>query len=138
MKVLVTGGCGFVGSHLVDKLVEKNYSVVVVDNLSAGKKEFLNKKAVLYVEDITNSKGLDSIFLKEKPELVVHAAAQIMLRKSIEEPVFDAMTNILGTINVLEACRKSGVKKIVYTSTGGARYGVPKYLPVDENHELNP
>jgi UDP-glucose 4-epimerase len=138
MKILVTGGCGFVGSHLVDKLIDRGYDIVVVDNLSSGKKEFLNPKAKLIVEDIKNSESIEKIFQEEKPTFVIHTAAQVMLRRSIEEPVFDAMTNIIGTINILEACKKSGVKKIIYTSTGGARYGNPKYLPVDENHPLEP
>lgn len=136
MKVLVTGGAGFVGSHIVDDLIDKKYEVVVVDNLSTGKKEFLNPKAVFYKYDIT--KGVTEIFKKEKPDVVIHAAAQVMLRRSIEEPVFDAETNIIGTIQVLEGCRKSGVKKIIYTSTGGARYGEPEYLPVQEKHPIKP
>jgi len=136
MKILVTGGAGFVGSHIVDKLILEGHNVVVIDNFSSGKLGHLNKKAVLFERDIT--KSIEDIFQKERPEVVIHTAAQVMLRKSIEEPVFDAMTNIIGTINVLEACRKNGVKKIIYTSTGGARYGEPKYLPVDENHPLNP
>ncbi len=137
-KVLVTGGCGFVGSHVVDFLIKKNYDVIVIDDLSTGKKERLNEKAKLFVVDITNKNDLEEVFLKEKPEIVLHIAAQVMLRKSIEEPIFDANTNIIGTINVLEACRKNNVKKIIYTSTGGARYGEPKYLPVDEKHEIEP
>ena len=138
MKVLVTGGCGFIGSQVVNELVKKNYQVVVVDNLSTGKREKLNPKAKLYITDITNTSDLEKVFIDEKPEIVIHTAAQVMLRRSMEEPIFDAMTNVIGTINVLEACRKNGVKKIVYTSTGGARYGDPQYLPVDENHPLNP
>ncbi|VVB74502.1 GDP-L-fucose synthase [uncultured archaeon] len=136
MKILVSGGAGFVGSHIVDKLILEGHDVIVIDNLSSGKREHLNKKAVLYERDIT--KSVEDIFEKERPEIVIHTAAQVMLRRSLEEPVFDAMTNIIGTINVLEACRKNEVKKIIYTSTGGARYGEPKYLPVDENHPLNP
>jgi len=136
MKVLVTGGAGFIGSHIVDFLIKKNYSVVVIDNFSTGNKSFLNSKAVLYEADIT--KGVDFVFEKEKPDIVIHTAAQVMLRYSLENPIFDATTNILGTINVLEACKKHGVKKIVYTSTGGARVGEPEYLPVDENHPLRP
>lgn len=138
MKVLVTGGCGFIGSHIVDKLVEKEHKVIIVDNLSSGKKERLNPKAIFYLADITNGKQINEVFQKEKPEIVIHTAAQVMLRRSIDEPVFDAITNIIGTINVLEACKSSGVKRIIYTSTGGARYGNPIYLPVDEKHEINP
>ncbi len=138
MKVLITGGCGFIGSHIVDKLIEKNYEVIVLDNLSTGKKERLNSKAKLIIADITNGKEIDEIFAAKKPEIVIHTAAQVMLRKSIEEPIFDATINIIGTINVLEACHKNGVKRIIYTSTGGARYGEPKYLPVDEKHQLEP
>ncbi len=138
MKILVTGGCGFIGSHIVDELINKDFTVVVIDNLSTGKKERLNPKANLIIADITNGKELNVVFEKEKPEIVIHTAAQVMLRKSLEEPVFDAITNIIGTINVLEACKNNFVKKIIYTSTGGARYGDPKYLPVDEKHDINP
>ncbi len=109
MKILVTGGCGFIGSHLVDKLVEKKYEVVVFDDLSTGKKERLNSHAKLIVADIRNASQINEIFLKEKPEMVIHTAAQVMLRKSIEEPIFDATTNIIGTINVLEACKKKSM-----------------------------
>jgi len=137
MKVLITGGAGFIGSTIVDFLISKGYSVVVVDNLSTGKEEYLNSKAKFYKKDIV-SDDIDSIFAEEKPSIVIHAAAQVMLRKSLEEPVLDAKTNIIGTINVLEACRKNNVKRIIYTSTGGARVGEPEYLPVDEKHPLNP
>lgn len=136
MKILVTGGAGFIGSHLVDLLLKKDYGVTIIDNLSTGKKEFINKKAKFYSADILEN--INFIFEKEKPEIVIHSAAQVMLRKSLEDPIFDAKTNILGTINILEACRKNKVKKIIYTSTGGARVGEPKYLPVDEKHPLNP
>jgi UDP-glucose 4-epimerase len=98
--------------------------------------EYLNPKAKFYNADITGD--ILPIFQKEKPDIVIHTAAQVMLRKSLEEPIEDARINILGTINVLEACRKTGVKKIIYTATGGARVGNPEYLPVDENHPINP
>ncbi|MFA5259294.1 MAG: NAD-dependent epimerase/dehydratase family protein [Candidatus Pacearchaeota archaeon] len=136
MKILVTGGAGFIGSHIVDTLIKNNHEVIIIDNLSTGQKDFINKSAKLYIQDIR--KDVNHVFEKEKPELVIHTAAQVMLRKSIEEPIFDATTNIIGTINILEACRKNNVKKIIYTSTGGARYGEPKYLPVDENHQIKP
>ncbi len=138
IKVLVTGGCGFVGSHITDFLARENYEIIVIDNLSTGKKEFLNKKARFYKADITNKDEIEKIFEKEKPLIVIHTAAQVMLRKSIEEPVEDARTNIIGTINILEASKKNGVKKIVYTSTGGARYGEPEKLPVSEEHKIEP
>jgi len=138
MKVLVTGGAGFIGSHIVDFLLKKGYDVVIIDNLSTGKKELINNKASFYIADITDSDQINKIFEKEKPDYVIHAAAQVMLRKSLEQPVEDAKTNIIGTINILEACKKNKVKKIIYTSTGGARVGEPEYLPVDERHPLNP
>tara|TARA_Y100000034_G_scaffold117993_1_gene158194 strand:- start:8222 stop:9154 length:933 start_codon:yes stop_codon:yes gene_type:complete len=135
-KVLVTGGAGFIGSHIVDQLLGKEYEVVVLDDLSKGNRENLPVGVKIIEADITED--LCNIFLEEEPDIVIHTAAQVMLRASIEDPVFDAKTNILGTINVLEACRKAGVKKIVYTSTGGARVGEPEYLPVDEGHKINP
>jgi len=136
MKVLVTGGAGFVGSHIVDKLVEKGHKVVVVDNLFTGNKKYVNKLAKFYKRDIT--KKIDDIFKKERPKYVLHVAAQVMLRDSLDKPTYDATINILGTINVLECCRKYKVKKIIYTSTGGARYGEPIRLPVKETDPIRP
>ena len=136
MKIIVTGGAGFIGSHIVDELLKKNHDVCIIDNLSTGKKQFINKKAKFYYQDILEN--ISFIFEKEKPEIIIHAAAQTMLRESLKNPIFDAKTNILGTINVLEACRNACVKKIIYTSTGGARVGEPEYLPVDETHKINP
>ncbi len=133
-KVLVTGGAGFIGSHIVDLLIKKNYDVVVVDNLSSGKKEFVNKKARFYSVDI-NSDDLNRIFALEEPDFVVHAAAQISVIKAMEDPKFDAYNNIVGTINLLEACRRYHVRKIVFLSSS-AVYGDPDYLPIDENHPL--
>lgn len=138
MKILVTGGAGFIGSLLVDRLIERGDSVVVVDNLSTGKEDNLNKTAKFYELDISNHDALNLVFEKEKPEFVFHLAANALLRKSIEDPLYDARCNILGTISVLECCRKNEVKKIIYTSTGGARVGNPEYLPVDEKHFINP
>lgn len=138
MKILVTGGAGFIGSWIVDFLIEKKNNVVIVDDLSTGEKENINSSAKFISADITDDKLMEKIFMREKPEMVIHAAANSLLRKSIEEPLFDARVNILGTISVLEACKKSGVKKVVYLSTGGARVGEPEYLPVDENHPLHP
>ena len=100
MKVLVTGGAGFIGSHIVDLLIENGYEVVIVDNLSTGKEEFINKKAIFYKKDITDN-DLYEILKKEKPDYVIHQAAQIDVQKSIDNPVFDAKVNILGTVNLL-------------------------------------
>ncbi|EIW00677.1 LOW QUALITY PROTEIN: nucleoside-diphosphate-sugar epimerase [Thermoanaerobacter siderophilus SR4] len=136
MKVLVTGGAGFIGSHVVDLLIENGYEVVIVDNLSTGKEEFINKKAIFIKKDIIDE-DLCEIFEKEKPDYVIHQAAQIDVQKSIDNSVFDAKGNVLGTVNLLECCRKSGVKKIVYASSA-AVYGNPEYLPIDEKHKVNP
>jgi UDP-glucose 4-epimerase len=136
MNILVTGGAGFIGSNITDFLLGIGYEVVIVDNLSTGKEEFINKKAIFYKKDITDD-DLYEIFEKEKPDFVVHQAAQIDIQKSIKNPVFDTKVNILGTVNLLECCRKSGVKKIVYASSA-AVYGDPEYLPVDEKHKVAP
>lgn len=136
MKVLVTGGAGFIGSHIVDQLVEKGDQVVIVDNISSGRKENINEKARFYQIDITDS-DLLNVFERERPEAVIHQAAQIHVHTSVKEPMFDATVNILGTINLLEACRKTGVKKVVYASSA-AIYGNPEYLPIDEKHPVAP
>jgi len=137
MKILVTGGAGFIGSHLVDRLIEQDHRVVVVDNLSTGKKENLNKEAVFYNIDIRASE-LSHIFQEERPEVVFHLAAQISVRKSVEDPIVDAKTNILGSLNLFENCKKFGVKKIIFTSTGGALYGDADKIPTPEDYFVHP
>jgi UDP-glucose 4-epimerase len=136
MKVLVTGGAGFIGSHLVDALIQGGYRVVVVDNLSTGRLENVNPAATFYQVDIS-SPELERIFEKERPEIVNHQAAQTVIQKSMEDPVFDAKQNILGSLNLILQCLRFGVKKIVYASSAGI-YGEPKYRPVDENHPVTP
>ena len=138
MKVLVTGGAGFIGSNVVDLLMERKDQVVIADNLSSGSMNNVNRRARFYNVDIKNFKQLEDVFEKERPDKVVHAAAQVQVVKSMEDPVFDASTNILGSINVLECCKKFKVKKIIYLCTGGALYGNPKYLPADEKHPIDP
>jgi len=138
MKVLVTGGAGFIGSHLVDRLIKEGCAVSVVDNLSSGKKINLNPQAKFYKLDIL-SPSLKKVFsAKEKFDYVFHLAAQIDVRKSVKNPGFDAEVNILGSLNLLSLCLKKKPKKFIYASTGGAIYGEPDYLPADENHPLRP
>ncbi len=137
MKALVTGGLGFIGSNLVDELVKK-HEIVVIDNLSAGKKDYLNKKAKFYEADIADLEKLEKIFSKEKPELVFHLAAQKDVRKSVENPGEDAKTNIIGSLNLLQLAVKYNVKKFVFSSTGGAVYGDEVKLPTPENAETKP
>jgi UDP-glucose 4-epimerase len=136
MKVLVTGGAGFIGSHLVDALIQRGHRVVVVDNLSTGRLENVNPGAAFYQVDISGSE-LERIFQKERPEIVSHQAAQTVIQKSTEDPVFDAKQNILGSLNLVLQCLRFGVKKIVYASSAGI-YGEPQYRPVDESHPVTP
>ena len=137
MKVLVTGGAGFIGSHLVDCLIERGDEVVVVDNLSAGSRENVNPGATFYELNI-GDRGLAEVFERERPEVVSHHAAQIDVRRSVAEPLFNAQENILGSLNVIVNSVGFGVRKLIYASSGGAVYGEPRYLPVDEDHPINP
>ena len=134
---LVTGGAGFIGSHLVDELLNSGRRVIVVDDLSSGQLKNINSNCVFMHGDIT-SDALDSIFEKEKPSLVFHLAAQSSVAISSNKPLLDASTNILGTLKILENCNKHGVKKLIYSSTGGAIYGEPPELPVDESTAPRP
>jgi len=136
-KILVSGGAGFIGSHLTDKLMDKGHNVVVVDNLSTGKKENLNPKAKFYEADICNSE-ISQIFEEEKPEIVFHFAAQIDVRKSVKDPIQDAKTNILGSLNLLQNCQKNEVRKFIFASSGGAIYGDTDIIPTPETHSENP
>jgi len=137
MKVLVTGGAGFIGSHVVDTLISAGYEVVVVDDLSTGNLANLNPAATFYQVDI-RSPQLAEVFEKERPAYVDHHAAQMDVRRSIADPLFDAEVNVIGSINLIECCRRYGVKRLIYISTGGAVYGEPEYLPCDEAHPVNP
>lgn len=138
MRVLVTGGAGFIASHLVDRLAEDGHRVVVIDNLSTGRKENVNPDASFYQIDICDIATLEEVFKKEKPEIVDHHAAHVNVRKSVEMPVYDANINILGSLNLCELSRKYQVRKFIYASTGGAVYGEPKALPVSETCPVEP
>lgn len=137
MKVLVTGGAGFIGSHLVDRLIQEGNEVVVIDDLSTGKRKQVNKKAQLYKMDI-RSKRVERVFRKERPVVMVHLAAQMNVRHSTEDPGFDADVNILGTLNLLEHAVKQGVRKVSFASSGGAIYGEQEVFPAAESHRTDP
>lgn len=137
IKVLVTGGAGFIGSHLVDRLIQEGNEVIVIDDLSTGKRKQVNKKARLYKMDI-RSKRVERVFRKERPVVMVHLAAQMNVRHSTEDPGFDADVNILGTLNLLEHAVRQGVRKISFASSGGAVYGEQEVFPAAESHRTDP
>lgn len=137
MKVLVTGGAGFIGSHLVDRLVQEGHEVIIVDNLATGKRRNINRAARFYKLDI-QSWRLERVFRNERPNVVMHLAAQMDVRKSVEDPMFDAQVNILGTLNVLQQAVRHGVRKVVFSSSGGAIYGEQEIYPAPESHVTNP
>jgi UDP-glucose 4-epimerase len=136
MKVLVTGGAGFIGSHVVDRLLADGHEVSVVDNLSTGRAEFVNAKATLHRCDI-RSPRLEEVFATTRPHAVVHVAAQAAVSRSVVDPLLDASVNVLGTVALLAACQRWGVSRAVYTSTGGAAYGDTRVLPTPEDHAMN-
>lgn len=137
MKILVTGGAGFIGSNVVDGYLVAGHEVIVVDNLSTGHQRNLNPAARFYQMDL-RAPELAELIQKEKPDVVNHHAAQIDVRRSVADPAYDASINILGSLGLLEACRMAGVKKVIYISSGGAIYGEPDYLPCDEAHPVRP
>jgi UDP-glucose 4-epimerase len=132
MKCLVAGGAGFIGSHLADNLIKSGHEVIIVDNFSTGRKENINPRAIFEEIDITDFLKIKEFLLKVKPEAVFHLAAQIDVRKSDEDPIFDAQNNILASFNLIKAAHQSGVKKIIFSSTGGAIYGDTENRPTDE------
>ncbi len=138
MKVLVTGGAGFIGSHVVDQMLSAGHEVSVVDNLRTGHRANVSPDVELHDVDIRDAVALRQVFEAQRPEVVSHQAAQASVRLSMEDPVGDADINVIGSLQVLEACRYSGVRKLIYAGTGGAAVGEPRYTPVDEDHPVNP
>lgn len=132
MKVILTGGAGFIGSWVADALIADGHRVLILDDLSSGKEENIPKEAEFVKCDIRDRDALDRLFSDFKPDIVNHHAAQINVRKSVENPTFDAQVNILGSLNLLEISKRYNVKKFIFASTGGAIYGEPKTIPVDE------
>ena len=137
MKILVSGGAGFIGSHVVDAYLAAGHTVAVIDNLSSGKKENVNTGATFYEEDI-RSEHIGDIFEKEQFDVINHLAAQIDLRNSVEDPLYDAQVNILGSLNLFQHAVRFDIKKIIFSSTGGAIYGEQDVFPADEEHPIRP
>jgi UDP-glucose 4-epimerase len=137
MKILVTGGAGFIGSHIAEALLDVGHEVHVMDDLSSGFRRNVPSDAVLHVCDIRGDEAAE-LFTKHEFKVLMHHAAQMDVRASVRNPRYDADVNIGGTLNLLEAGRRNGLKKVVFASTGGAIYGEPEYVPQDEEHSLHP
>jgi UDP-glucose 4-epimerase len=137
LKVLITGGAGFIGSHVADRLVADGHDVVILDNLSTGHVEHLQPNARFYQMDL-HSPWIDELFRIERPEAVLHQAAQASVRRSVEDPVFDAGVNVLGTATLLQASAHHGVRRFLFASTGGALYGDADVIPTPEDYPTLP
>ncbi|MBP2240287.1 UDP-glucose 4-epimerase [Cytobacillus eiseniae] len=136
MKVLVTGGAGFIGSHIVDLLLKQGFEVIVADNLSSGSKEFLPSQIKIYEVDIL-SKEMEQVILQEQPNIIIHQAAQVDVTKSLADPIHDFKTNALGTVQLLHAAQKAGVQKFIFSSSC-AVYGDTKDNPIKETFPVQP
>jgi UDP-glucose 4-epimerase len=137
MKIVVTGGAGFIGSHIVDAYVAAGHQVIVIDDLSSGRREQVHPAADLVEMDL-NAPELVDLLQAERPDVINHHAANASVAVSVRRPIFDARQNILATVNLLLAAQRAGVGKLIYISSGGAMYGDPVYLPMDEEHPSNP
>ncbi|BDQ02321.1 NAD-dependent epimerase/dehydratase family protein [Ignavibacterium sp.] len=138
MKILVTGGAGFIASHITDAFVNEGHHVVVLDDLSSGFEKNINPKAKFVKGNICDKELVEKLFSEEQFDVINHHAAQMDVRRSVKDPAFDANTNIMGTINLLQNAIKFKVKKFMFASTGGAVYGEQSYFPADENHPTQP
>ncbi|PIE51504.1 UDP-glucose 4-epimerase [Candidatus Fermentibacteria bacterium] len=137
MKILITGGAGFIGSNIADALLEQGHQVHVMDDLSTGFRDNISEGIVFHELDIRSDEAA-ALIVSGEYDILCHHAAQMDVRRSVREPQFDADVNIKGTLNLLEASVKGNVKRVVYASTGGAVYGEPEYIPVREDHPINP
>ena len=139
MRILVTGGAGFIGSHTVDALVAAGaHEVAVIDDLSAGKRDQVNLGVRFHQADIRDGAEVGRIIAREQPEVMVHFAAQMDVRRSVADPAFDAQVNLVGFLNLMEAARRHGLRRVVFSSTGGAIYGEQDAFPADESHPCRP
>jgi UDP-glucose 4-epimerase len=137
VRILVTGGAGFIGSHVVDAFVAAGHQVAVVDNLATGNRARVNPAARLHVMDL-RSRHLADVFEQERPDAVAHLAAQATVSRSVAHPAFDASVNVLGGLNLLDCCRRAGVRRFIYSSSGGAAYGDTDVIPTPEDHPTRP
>ncbi len=138
MRILVTGGAGFIGSHVVDAYILAGHEVGVLDNFSTGREDNVSSAASVYRVDVRDHDAVEKAFVSFRPEVVNHHAAQSEVPRSVADPVYDAHVNILGGLNVLKACVDHGIRKVVFSSTGGALYGEPDVVPADEDHPVRP
>jgi UDP-glucose 4-epimerase len=138
MKILVTGGAGFIGSNVADRFVALGHPVAILDDLSTGFREFVPPQARFFEASVTDAAAVEAALAEFAPEVVVHHAAQIDVRRSVTDPVFDAEVNLIGGLRLLQACTRHGVSKFIYASTGGALYGEGRTLPATEEHPINP
>ena len=138
MRILVTGGAGFIGSHVVDAYIAAGHQVAVLDNLSTGNEDNVNRAAALHRVDVRDQEQVEKAVAAFKPELVNHHAAQAEVPKSVANPGYDAQVNIVGGLNVLKACVDHKVRKVIFSSTGGALYGEPDVVPAAEDHPVRP
>jgi len=137
LKILVTGGAGFIGSNVADGLIKEGHEVIIVDDLSNGREENISDKALFYQVDIRDKK-LEDVFKSEKPDVVIHNAAQLSVRVSVKNPLLDADINIVGGLKLINICQKYKVRKIIFASSGGTVYGEQQTFPADEDHPLAP
>ena len=137
MRILVTGGAGFIGSHVCDALLVQGHDITALDDLSSGRRENLDRRVRLHVADIRSPEAA-ALVARLRPEAIFHLAAQIQVRRSVEDPKLDADCNVVGFLNLLEAARKAGVCKVVFSSTGGAIYGEQQVHPAPESHPVRP
>jgi UDP-glucose 4-epimerase len=138
VRILVTGGAGFIGSHVVDAYVAAGHEVAVLDNFSTGSEDNLNRAAAVHRVDLRDQPQVDKAIASFRPELVNHHGAQSEVPKSVADPAYDAQVNIIGGLNLIKACVDHGVRKVIFSSTGGALYGEPDVVPADEGHPVRP
>ncbi len=138
MRVLVTGGAGFIGSHLVDALIDAGHEALIIDNLATGERANLNPGARFYEADIRDAIAVGDLFARERPEVLIHQAAQLDVRRSVADPAYDADVNILGTLRLLQSGVEHGLRKVIFASSGGAIYGDTENLPTPETQPTAP